>query len=180
METDAYLGAVQPCRQRTGSDAVLLGTQRGAKCSTPAIGAVAGFCVSPGGHYATAVQVPVGGKDHCAARLVPGIDLRFAAEQTVTHAGHIRGFRRRVGGLIKELSNRTTGISIAVRAKQKGNIRKAAWELFLGLVVACCIFMCWPGWGMPQRFVAGFQVTNVFEEADIWKFVGNPGPCTEH
>ena len=82
-------------------------------------------------------------------------------------------------GLIKELAGRVKGISVALRKQQKGHIRKVAGKLSLGLIAICCIFMCWPGWKVPQRFVTGFQVINLLELSGIWKLVENPAPCSE-
>jgi hypothetical protein len=164
-ETAAPSLAVVESRQKV---AAAVGVQLGVHDSKHAIGSLVGEAECSASHFAEATRLAAAGVFPSASRITVETDLRFAAAVTISNARNIKQFREKTFGALKELSQRCTPLSKALRKFQCDSVRSVAGGIHVGLIAALVVLMKWPDKMLAQRFVTGFRVIGSLERSGIF------------
>lgn len=130
------------------------GQQAGAHSHRAAIPPLLPFGLTPDDHFRTSCRLAQQALPIEAAPILDQ-DLQFAAHLHATARGHLRQWRRRAMGALKELQQRWKPVTAILRTHQETSIRTVTQERDLGLTALLILLISWTDTGYPFGLIQG-------------------------
>ena len=146
-----------------------LGKQLGAAGSKRALPPLATSASGPEEHLRSALKLADDFVFPGSEPIQAEPDLRYAADVTVRHVHHLREFRQKCRGALRELARWLTPMTNHLRKYQTHGVRSVAGTVHVALIAVFVYLMRWPDRWLPWRFIFGFLVIGPGEETGIFR-----------